>query len=138
MCYGVGMIIKALVGWLICTAPVQIMPQETGNYPYQVEQWRPLVYEALEDYGIPEQTDTFLRVMQCESMGLTTAHNTNVYSDPKDQASGLMQHMPRYWDNRAEAIGMPGASPFNPIANVYASAWLLTVKHGGWVHWTCY
>ena len=127
------MIIKALIGWLICTAPVQIMPQETGNYPYQVEQWRPLVYEALEDYGIPEQTDTFLRVMQCESMGDTNAKN------PISTASGLMQHLaPPYWEARAEAIGMPGASPFNPLAYVYAAAWLLTTTNGGGVHWTCY
>ena len=128
------MIIKALIGWLICAAPVQIMPQETGNYPYQVEQWRPLVQVALEDYGIPEQTDTFLRVMQCESMGDTNAKN------PNSTASGLMQHLARpYWPARAEAIGMPGdTSPYNPIDNVYASAWLLTTTNGGWVHWTCY
>jgi hypothetical protein len=127
------MIIKALIGWLICAPAVQIMPQEYGNYPYQVEKWRPLVELALEDYGIPEQTDTFLRVMQCESMGDSNAKN------PTSTASGLMQHLARpYWPARAEAIGMPDSSPFNPIANVYASAWLLTVRHGGWQHWTCY
>ena len=131
------MIIKALLGLLIgAGSAVPIMPQQAGNHIESVERWRPLVQEALEDYNIGHETETFLRVMHCESLGLPDAHNTSVYINPKDQASGLMQHMPRYWDNRAEAIGWPEADIFDPIANVYASAWLLT--RGGWSHWTCY
>ncbi len=132
------MIIKALLGLLIGTFAVPIMPQEAGNHIDNVERWRPLVQEALEDYNIGHETETFLRVMTCESLGRPDAHNTSVYINPKDQASGLMQHMPRYWDNRAEAIGWPQADIFDPIANIYASAWLLTAHGGGWGHWTCY
>ena len=131
------MIIKALASLLICAgSAVQIMPQQAGNHIESVERWRPLVQEALDDYNIGHETETFLRVMTCESLGRPDAHNTSVYINPKDQASGLMQHMPRYWDNRAEAIGWPEADIFDPIANIYASAWLLT--RGGWSHWTCY
>ena len=125
------MIIKALASLLICAGSVQIMPQEKGNYIDNVERWRPLAQQALDDYNIGHEIETFLRVMTCESLGLPYAKN------PNSTASGLMQHLARpYWPARAEAIGMPGASVFDPIANIYASAWLLT--RGGWSHWTCY
>ena len=126
------MIIKALASLLICAGSVQIMPQEKGNYIDNVERWRPLAQQALDDYNIGHEIETFLRVMTCESLGLPWAKN------PNSTASGLMQHLARpYWPARAEAIGMPGASVYDPIANIYASAWLLT-QHGGWSHWTCY
>jgi hypothetical protein len=125
------MIIKALASLLICAGSVQIMPQEKGNYIDNVERWRPVAQQALDDYNIGHEIETFLRVMTCESLGLPYAKN------PNSTASGLMQHLARpYWPARAEAIGMPGASVFDPIANIYASAWLLT--RGGWSHWTCY
>jgi hypothetical protein len=127
------MIIKALASLLICAGSVQIMPQTKGNHIDAVEQWRPLAQQALDDYGIPEQIETFLRVMHCESRGDPWAKN------PNSTASGLMQHLARpYWPARAAAIGMPNASVFDPIANVYASAYLLTTPGGGWGHWTCY
>ena len=127
------MIIKALASLLICAPAVQIMPQETGNHISAVEQWRPLAQQALDDYGIGHEIGTFMRVLACESGGNARAKN------PTSTASGLMQHLARpYWPARAAAIGMPGASIFNPIANVYASAWLLTTAGGGWEHWTCY
>ena len=126
------MIIKALASLLICAGSVQIMPQEKGNYIDNVERWRPLAQQALNDYNIGHEIETFLRVMTCESLGLPWAKN------PNSTASGLMQHLARpYWPARAEAIGMPGASVFDPIAYVYASAWLLA-QYGGWSHWTCY
>ena len=108
------------------------------NWGYQVDRWTPLVEIALESYGIPEELDTFMRVMHCESRGNPLAHNTAVYDNPKDQASGLMQHMPRWWDERVASAGMPGYSPFDPVANIFASAWLLTTRGGGWAHWSCY
>ena len=126
------MIIKALASLLICAGSVQIMPQEKGNYIDNVERWRPLAQQALDDYNLGDEIETFLRVMTCESLGYPYAKN------PNSTASGLMQHLARpYWPARAEAIGMPGASVYDPIANIYASAWLLT-QYGGWSHWTCY
>ena len=126
------MIIKALASLLICAGSVQIMPQEKGNYIDNVERWRPLAQQALDDYNLGDEIETFLRVMTCESLGLPWAKN------PNSTASGLMQHLARpYWPARAEAIGMPGASVYDPIANIYASAWLLS-QYGGWSHWTCY
>jgi len=55
------------------------------------------------------------------------------------EAAGLMQHMPQYWDQRAISAGYSGASPYDPIANINVSAWLLyQAAGGGWGHWSTY
>ena len=106
---------------------------------WEVDRWPPVVEEALESYEIESELDDFMRVMHCESRGDPLALNDRVYSNPLDQASGLMQHMPRWWEWRAEQAGYKGASPFNPIANIYVSAWLLALPNiGGWSHWECF
>ena len=80
-----------------------------------------------------DEVDTFMRVMHCESRGDPDAYNES------SGASGLMQHLSRFWDYRAEQVNMSGYSPFDPIANIHASFWLLTKRgYGGWVHWECY
>jgi hypothetical protein len=101
------------------------------NSPYgeNVERWRVHVRGALAEYGLSDEEDRFMRVMWCESRGDPNAVNA------ESGASGLMQHIPRYWDDRARVSGFQGASPFDPIANIYASVWLLDV--GGWGHWEC-
>ena len=98
-------------------------------YGENVERWRSDVRGALAEYGLSDEEDRFMRVMWCESRGDPDAVNA------ESGASGLMQHIPRYWDDRARAAGFQGASPFDPIANIYASVWLLHV--GGWSHWEC-
>ena len=126
--------------WFFCVPwvpSVQVAPP-VDEWGWQTDRWRPLVEEALEDYGISDQVDTFMRVLHCESRGDPDAFNNVVYDNPLDQASGLMQHMPRWWDERAAAAGFAGYSPFDPVANIYTSAWLLTSRGGGWAHWTCY
>ena len=76
---------------------------------------------------------TFMRVMHCESRGDQYALNSS------SGASGLMQHMPQWWDWRAEQAGFVGYSPFDPVANIWVSFWLLTLPDiGGWQHWECY
>jgi len=70
--------------------------------------------------------------MQCESGGDPLAKN------PNSSASGLMQHLTRFWDDRAASAGMPGADVFDPQANIWVSAWLaLAAPGGGWQHWVC-
>ena len=98
-----------------------------------VERWRQLVTEAVFAWGgTPSDVHRFLRIMQCESSGLPNAKN------PNSSASGLMQHLTRYWDDRAERAGLPGADVFNPAANIWVSAWLaLAAPEGGWQHWVC-
>ena len=53
-------------------------------------------------------------------------------------ASGLFQHLPQYWAERAANSGFPGANAFNPEANIAASAYLLYRAPGaGPHHWVC-
>lgn len=82
--------------------------------------------------GDDDDVHRFLRIMQCESGGDPDAKN------PNSSASGLMQHLTRFWDDRSTRAGYSGADVFDPEANIYTSAWLaLTAAEGGWQHWVC-
>lgn len=127
--------------WFFCVpwVPVSADVHVDNTWGWQVDRWEPLVTHIAEMYDAVDEVDTFMRVMHCESRGDPYAHNTYVYDNPKDQASGLMQHMPRWWEDRVSKAGMAGYSPFDPVANIHASFWLLTLPRiGGWVHWECY
>ena len=87
-------------------------------------EWRALV----SAYFAPEHVDLALRIISCESGGDPNAQN------PRSGAAGLFQHIPRYWEARVAAAGMPGGSIFDPIANVAASAYL--AYSDGWGHWS--
>ncbi len=92
------------------------------------EGWRPLV----EAYFRPGDVDRAIRVMACESLGDPDA--VNRYSG----ASGLFQHIPRYWPERSAAAGFAGRSIFDPEANVGVAAWMIyDYAGGGWQHWVC-
>lgn len=91
--------------------------------PRPVEEWRSLV----SAYFAPEHVDLALLIISCESGGDPNAQN------PTSGAAGLFQHIPRYWESRVAGAGMPGASIFDPIANVAASAYL--AYSDGWGHW---
>lgn len=113
-----------------------IPPAPTTQAPAfwdNVERWRPAVTEAVFAFGGDDaDIHRFLRIMQCESAGLPDAKN------PNSSASGLMQHLTRYWPDRAERAGRPGADVFDPQANIWVSAWLaLAAPEGGWQHWVC-
>ena len=85
--------------------------------------------------GDQNDVHRFLRIMQCESGGDPDAKN------PNSSASGLMQHLTRYWGDRAARAGRPGADVFDPEANIWVSAWLALGPAdghgGGWHHWVC-
>jgi len=82
--------------------------------------------------GDQDDVHRFLRIMQCESGGDPDAKN------PNSSASGLMQHLTRYWPDRSERAGRAGADVFDPDANIWVSAWLaLAAPEGGWQHWVC-
>ncbi len=96
------------------------------TYDAGVEQWRTLV----ASYFRPGDVDRALRIMRCESGG-----NPNAKS-PISSASGLMQHLGKYWSSRSSSAGWAGASIFDPTANVAVAAWLRD-QPGGWGHWVC-
>lgn len=92
------------------------------------EGWRALV----ERYFPAGEVDRAIRIIACESNGDPSARN------PSSGASGLFQHMPGSWAKRAVGAGFPGASIFDPEANVAAAAWLVyDAQGGGWHHWVC-
>jgi hypothetical protein len=72
-----------------------------------------------------------IRVAWCQSSFNPAAVN------PASGASGLFQHLPEDWTARADAAGHPGASIFDPTANVAVAAWMLYELPGGWSHWDC-
>ena len=117
--------------------PNQPPPVENTNPPTSfipaVEQWRSTVTTAIMNYGgAASDTNRFLRIMQCESMGQPDVTNSS------SGAAGLMQHMPQYWDQRAISAGFAGSSPYDPLANINVSAWLIyQASGGGWQHWVC-
>ena len=109
-------------------------PEINETFIPNVERWRDDVVAAIAAYGGPSSdVDLFLTIMHRESRGQPEATN------PSSGAAGLMQHMPQYWDQRAISAGYSGASPYDPIANINVSAWLLyQARGGGWVHWSTY
>ena len=92
--------------------------------PRDVEAWRPLVTA----YFGPGEVERALRVIYCESSGDPNAKN------PTSSASGLFQHLGRFWAERSVEAGWAGADIFDPEANVAVAAWLV-YEGGGWSHW---
>ncbi|MCC6747057.1 MAG: transglycosylase SLT domain-containing protein [Deltaproteobacteria bacterium] len=92
-----------------------------------VEQWRALV----EKYFKNQHVTWALNIIACESGGNPKAYNAS------SGASGLFQHLAIYWAERAKKAGFPGASVFDPEANIAASAYLLYAAGGGPKHWSC-
>ncbi len=94
-----------------------------------VEQWRGLV----ATYFRAGDVDRAMRIMQCESGGDPNVMHD--FSNPAS-ASGLFQHLGKYWVVRSAAAGYAGVSIFDPTANVAVAAWLRD-QPGGWSHWVC-
>ena len=86
--------------------------------------WKPLV----KRYFGPSDVNRALCTISYESGGNPKAKSRS------GTYRGLLQHNMRYWDSRARKAGWPGASVYNPEANIAVSAWL--VNQGGWSHWT--
>ncbi|MCK5798821.1 MAG: transglycosylase SLT domain-containing protein, partial [Deltaproteobacteria bacterium] len=93
----------------------------------QVERWRELV----EKHFKYQHVTWALNIITCESRGDPKAYNAS------SGASGLFQHLKKYWPSRATSAGFPGASAFDPEPNIAASAWLLYTSGGGPQHWSC-
>jgi hypothetical protein len=80
--------------------------------------------------GYGDEVEYALMILNAESTGVPTAVN------PRSRASGLFQHLPRYWEERSRAAGWAGADIFDPEANIAVAAWLrATSPQHGWYHW---
>lgn len=113
-----GAINRVPGGEIIATGP--------GTFPPDVERWRPLVSAHFP----AEYVNQALSVMHCESRGNPNARN------PTSDASGLFQHLPKYWVSRASQAGVPGRQIFDPVANVTVAGWLFR-QSNTWQHWSC-
>lgn len=113
-------------------SPIGPNPTATGGKPAKrmpesVERWRGLVAKHFP----PNAVDDALKVMYCESAGNPQAKN------PVSGASGLFQHLPKYWQERSYRAGVGGADIMNPEANVIVAAWLYRTSGNNWTHWEC-
>jgi hypothetical protein len=91
-------------------------PADAGGIR-DVEVWRSLVSQ----YWAADRVDCVLGIIQRESKGNPTAYNSSY------GASGLMQHLIKYWHGRAASAGFKDAnglvaSPYNGEANIAAGA----------------
>jgi hypothetical protein len=116
-----------LIASASCGGPEEELAPTSESYELTaaVEQWRKLV----EKYFKYQNVTWGLNIIKCESGGNPNAYNSS------SGASGLFQHLAKYWPPRATAAGFPGASPFNPEANIAASANLF--KASGASPWSC-
>lgn len=118
--------------WYFSHAPVRVVrPTQTASRPNRgmgtnVEQWRGLV----ASFFPAEQVERALCIIAHESGGNPDAKN------PNSSASGLFQHLARYWPERSSAAGWGGASIWDPTANTAVAAWLWS--RDGWWHWAPY
>lgn len=81
-------------------------------------------------YFKSEDVNKAVRVAWCESR--FDPASTNL----RTGAIGLFQHLPRYWEERAEQAGFSGADPTNPEASTAAAAWAI-YEGGGWDTFAC-
>ena len=104
--------------------PIVLPVQHRYRNAVGVERWRSLV----EKYFRPKDVEWALGVMSCESGGNPNAKNAH------SSASGLFQHLARYWPERSVKAGWGGASIWDPEANIAVAAWLLDkAGKGSWV-----
>jgi hypothetical protein len=82
-----------------------------------------VVREAAAEFGV--DPDLMLRIQRCEG-SVPWARN-------RSTASGLFQHIERYWPGRAAAVGADGAPWWDPQANARAAAWMMA--NGGTAPW---
>ena len=105
--------------------PAQASPRTPTTWTGTVDQWEPL----LSLYFLPADLEWARRVMWCESRGDPNAYNTS------SGASGLFQHLERFWADRSAKAGIPSAGIFDPEANIAVASWLFYT--GGAQHWVC-
>lgn len=110
--------------------PCSTVPWEAARTAIGSLYGAPVWIEILvEKYFRSADVARVLDVIRCES-----GFDPNITS-PSGTYVGLMQHHRFYFPDRATAAGFPGASPFDPEANIAAGAHLWYT--GGPSHWSC-
>ena len=88
------------------------------------------VRALISEYFNPEDVNKAIRIAWCESRFNPQSINL------RTGATGMFQHLPRYWKERSGAAGFSGAELTDPEASIAAAAW--AVYHGGgWDVFAC-
>lgn len=88
-----------------------------------------IVREAAAEFGVG--ATIMLDIAVCESGSTVRGDYASIdpnAKNPNGSASGLFQHLARYWPARAKAVGNPGASVFDARTNARAAAWMLSTQ----------
>jgi soluble lytic murein transglycosylase-like protein len=85
-----------------------------------------LITDAAVRHGV--DADRLLRIGWCESRWDPSARGAG-------GAAGVFQFVPSTWSWASAGAGFPGASVFDPFANVETAAWLMSTQGAG--HWRC-
>ncbi|MGH8950468.1 MAG: transglycosylase SLT domain-containing protein [Acidimicrobiia bacterium] len=107
------------------TASTGTIASDSSGWLSQVQ-----VRALVSEYFAVEDVNQAVRVAWCESR--FDPNSTNL----RTGAVGLFQHLPRYWDERAESAGFPNADPTDPEASTAAAAWAV-YNGGGWDTFAC-
>ncbi|MDP6976823.1 MAG: hypothetical protein QF575_09695 [Acidimicrobiales bacterium] len=94
----------------------------------------PTLRNLIRTYLEPEDHDWAEKVAFCES----SAQPDDVFSfavNKSSRAAGWFQHLPKFWEERTEAAGIPGASIADPVAQLKVAAYLLYETPQGRGHW---
>lgn len=112
--------------------PTNSVPASTGTIASDTSGWlsQVQVRALAAKYFGAEDVNRAVRVAWCESR--FNPSSTNL----RTGAVGLFQHLPRYWEERAEAAGFSGADPTDPEASTAAAAWAV-YNEGGWDIFAC-
>lgn len=88
------------------------------------------VRALVSEYFKQEDVNTAVRIAWCESRFDPNSVNL------RTGAIGLFQHLPKYWETRAENAGFSGADATDPEASTAAAAWAV-YNEGGWDIFSC-
>lgn len=88
------------------------------------------VRALVAEFFKPIDVNTAVRIAWCESRFDPNSVNL------RTGAVGLFQHLPQYWEQRAENAGFSGADATDPEASTAAAAWAV-YNEGGWDIFAC-
>lgn len=106
--------------------PAHVCPYDWRKGEWHVKQ---LIRCAAERWRVPGGARMALYVAARESHYRPNAYNA--YSG----ASGVFQHLSRYWPGRADAYGFGGWSAFNARANIMVTMRMVR-SNGDWSDWS--
>ena len=106
-------------------APPHVCRFDWRKGPWHVKQ---LIRCAEDRWSVPGGAAMALHVANRESDFRPRAYNGS------SGASGIFQHLRRYWPGRADSFGFGGWSAFNARANIMVTMRMVH-RMGSWSHW---